>query len=144
VEIATIGFTQSPADHFFERLRRGGVRRLVDVRLNHTSQLAGFSKSEDLAYFLAKIVNARYEHDQRLAPTEELLAAYRKKQISWPDYEQSFLELMRERGIPAAVDRRAFAEKTVLLCSEASADRCHRRLVAELLGGYWGASVEHL
>ena len=144
MEIATIGFTQSSAEHFFERLRRAGVRRLVDVRLNNSSQLAGFSKADDLAYFLRTLLDASYEHNLELAPTDELLGAYRKKQISWPEYEQAFLDLMLERGVPAAVQREAFAEKTVLLCSEATPDRCHRRIVAELLSKSWGASIEHL
>jgi uncharacterized protein YeaO (DUF488 family) len=106
--------------------------------------LAGFAKSADLAYLLAKICDASYEHDVNLAPTAELLDAYRKKQIDWPEYERSFHSLMEQRQIPANLDRAPFERKTVLLCSEATPDKCHRRLVAGLLAAHWGAGVEHL
>lgn len=114
------------------------------MRLNNVSQLAGFTKSADLAYFLREICGASYEHDVRLAPTPELLDSYRKKQITWEEYTAAFLELMEERGVPASIDRSAFETKTVLLCSEATAERCHRRLVGELMTQAWGARIEHL
>jgi uncharacterized protein (DUF488 family) len=144
LEIATIGFTQSSAQHFFERLKRAGVRRLVDVRLNNVSQLAGFAKSADLAYFLETICGATYEHDLRLAPTQEMLDAYRKKRIAWPEYELAFRGLMLERGVPAVLERSAFEAKTALLCSEHTSDKCHRRIVAEILSKEWSATIEHL
>lgn len=109
------------------------------------SQLAGFAKAADLSFFLRSIVGATYEHDTRLSPSEELLAAYRGKEVSWGDYEPRFLELMEERGVPEIIERAPYeAAKTVLLCSEATAEHCHRRLVAELLRDAWGAKVEHL
>ena len=114
------------------------------MRLNNVSQLAGFAKSGDLPYFLAELCGASYEHDVRLAPTAGLLESYRKKQITWEEYEAAFLKLMEERGVPAAIDRSAFETKTVLLCSEAKAERCHRRLVGELMAQAWGARIEHL
>jgi uncharacterized protein (DUF488 family) len=144
VEIATIGFTQSSAEYFFERLKRAGIQRLLDIRLNNSSQLSGFAKSGDLAYFLKTICGAEYEHDVRLAPTQELLDGYRKRRGSWEAYERAFLGLMRERNVPAILDRNTFEQKTVLLCSEAGPARCHRRLVAELLADWWGARIEHL
>jgi uncharacterized protein (DUF488 family) len=144
VEIATIGFTQSSAERFFERLRAARIRRLVDIRLNNVSQLAGFAKSADLAYFLRQICDASYEHDTRLAPTSELLDRYRAKEITWDEYEPLFLELLEERQVPASIDRAAFDAKTALLCSEATPEKCHRRLVAELMSREWGAKIEHL
>lgn len=117
---------------------------MVDVRLNNVSQLAGFAKSGDLAYFLREIRGIAYEHDLRLAPNAELLDSYRKKEITWDEYEPAFLELMEERNVPAAIDRGTFETKTVLLCSEATAERCHRRLVSELMAQAWGARIEHL
>ncbi|MBI2760470.1 MAG: DUF488 domain-containing protein [Chloroflexi bacterium] len=144
MEIATIGFTQSTAERFFERLRAARIERLVDIRLNNVSQLAGFAKSADLRYFLRVICNADYEHDLRLAPVQELLDGYRGKQASWDAYEQQFLALMRERGVPDVIDRAPYERKTALLCSEATPERCHRRLVAGLLAERWGARVEHL
>jgi uncharacterized protein (DUF488 family) len=140
--IATIGFTKSTAERFFERLRAAGIERLVDVRLHNTSQLAGFARAGDLAYFLRTICNIAYAHDLRLAPSPELFDGYKKRGGSWESYEQAFLRLMQERDIPAILDREAFARKTVLLCSET--EPCHRRLVAELLAERWGARIEHL
>ena len=144
MQIATIGFTRSSAEDFFERLKNARVERLLDIRLNNVSQLAGFAKSRDLAYFLKVICGADYEHDQRLAPTQELLDRYRKQRGGWAEYEREFLQLMHERKIPLTLDRATFARKTVLLCSEARPEQCHRRLVAELLAREWGADVHHL
>lgn len=144
MEIATIGFTKSSAQHFFERLSQAGVQRLVDIRLNNVSQLAGFAKAPDLAYFLDAICSITYEHDVRLAPTQELLKAYRNKEITWSMYEKGFRELMLERNIPAMLDKDPFQAKTALLCSEPEPDHCHRRLVGELLTASWRATMEHL
>ena len=144
MEIATIGFTQSSAQHFFERLNRAGVRRLVDVRLSNVSQLAGFAKANDLAYFLDAISSISYKHDLRLAPTKEMFKAYRADELSWDGYESEFRALMVERKIPDALEKEPFETKTVLLCSEAAPEHCHRRVVAELVAQRWGAVVEHL
>lgn len=138
MEIYTIGFTRTTAEHFFGRLRESGVERLLDVRLNNRSQLAGFAKSPDLSFFLRGLVGAAYEHDTRLAPTKEILDAYRKRhEMPWEDYERLFLQLMRERHIESELDRAEFARPTVLLCSEDTPEHCHRRLVAEYLADYW-------
>ena len=114
------------------------------MRLNNVSQLAGFAKSGDLAYFLDELCGASYEHDTRLSPTPELLRGYRAKEIAWDAYEPAFLEIMEERGVPEIIERAPYASKTALLCSEATPERCHRRLVAELMGRVWGARIEHL
>jgi uncharacterized protein (DUF488 family) len=139
VEIFTIGFTKTTAENFFGRLKSSRIERLLDVRLNNRSQLAGFAKEKDLAYFLRELVGARYEHAPLLAPTQEILDAYKKKgAMPWVQYEDSFLTLMRDRGIENSVDRAGFEQRTVLLCSEDTPDRCHRRLVAEYLADRWG------
>lgn len=116
----------------------------MDVRLNNVSQLAGFAKSADLAYFLETICGVTYEHDLRLAPTQAMLDAYRKKEMVWAEYESAFRDLMVARGIPGVLDVGAFEAKTVLLCSEATPENCHRRVVAELMQREWSATVEHL
>jgi uncharacterized protein (DUF488 family) len=138
VEVFTIGFTRKTASDFFTALRQAGIRRLVDVRLNNTSQLAGFTRRDDLPFFLHEICQAEYVHEPSLAPTPDLLAAYRKGHHTWEDYERRFLELMRARRVDLALDRTLFAASTVLLCSEPTADRCHRRLVLDYLGQAWG------
>jgi uncharacterized protein (DUF488 family) len=145
VEIYTTGFTKKTAEQFFESLRRSGIRRLLDIRLNNSSQLAGFSKRDDLAYFLREICDADYQHEPLLAPTQELLDEYRKQKGSWEAYERRFLALMRERRIEKRIDRSLFAIPTVLLCSEATPEHCHRRLVAEYLRDHWGdLTINHL
>jgi uncharacterized protein (DUF488 family) len=146
VEIFTIGFTKTTARDFFERLRRNRIERLLDVRLNNRSQLAGFAKRDDLVYFLTEIVGATYEHELLLAPTQELLDAYKKAgEMTWPDYEDSFLRLISDRGIEDALRREDFKRRTVLLCSEDKPTNCHRRLVAEYLAQNWqDIEVTHL
>jgi len=138
MEVYTIGFTQTTAAEFFGKLKQAGIRRLVDVRLNNVSQLAGFTKRDDLQYFLAEICGAEYVHEPRLAPTKEIVDAYKKEKGSWDDYQRRFLDLMADRKIETVVDASLFDVPTVLLCSEPTADRCHRRLVLEYLDGKWG------
>ncbi len=138
MEVYTVGFTQTTAAEFFGKLKQAGIRRLVDVRLNNVSQLAGFTKRDDLQYFLAEICDAEYVHEPRLAPTKEIVDAYKKEKGSWEDYEGRFLDLMAERKVETVVDTSLFDVPTVLLCSEPTADRCHRRLILEYLDGKWG------
>lgn len=145
MEVYSIGFTQKTAEQFFGLLKSAGVLRLLDVRLNNVSQLAGFAKREDLRYFLREICGAEYQHEPLLAPTQELLDAYRKGKGSWEEYERKFLALMRERKIETKLNRAIFSVPTVLLCSEATAEQCHRRLVLEYLSDKWGdLTVRHL
>ena len=145
MEIYSIGFTQKSASEFFGALKAHHIERLLDVRLNNTSQLAGFAKQADLAYFLQEICNAAYDHEPLLAPTQELLDAFKKHKGSWDVYEESFLSLMKERKIECAIDRESFAKRTVLLCSEPTAEHCHRRLVLEYLRQHWeGIEIHHL
>jgi uncharacterized protein (DUF488 family) len=145
VEVYTTGFTQKSAEQFFRSLQRAGIRRLVDVRLNNSSQLAAFSKRDDLAYFLRVICQAEYWHEPLLAPTQELLDEYKKRKGSWDEYERRFLRLMAERRIEERLDRQLFDVPTVLLCSEHTAEHCHRRLVLEYLRDKWGdLQIAHL
>lgn len=137
MEIYSIGFTQTTAEHFFGRLKRAGVKRLLDVRLNNSSQLAGFAKAQDLPYFLGELAAAEYEHAPVLAPTQDLLDGYRKEKKGWAWYEDAFLDLMATRRIEKKLDRAAFEQPTALLCSEATAEKCHRRLVCEYLARHW-------
>jgi uncharacterized protein (DUF488 family) len=138
VEIYTIGFTKKSADEFFTSLRDHGIRRLIDVRLNNVSQLAGFSKRDDICFFLREIVGAEYLHEPLLAPTQEMLTAYRNREIDWPQYAERFIDLMTERRIEERLDTGLLAAPTVLLCSEPRQDKCHRRLVVDYLNAAWG------
>jgi uncharacterized protein (DUF488 family) len=136
--VYTIGFAQKTASEFFGALRGAGVKRLLDVRLHNSSQLAGFTKRDDLPYFLRELCGAEYLHEPLLASTREMMDAYRKRHGTWSDYEKSFLELMRERRVEQHVPRSLFDEPTVLLCSEPTPEHCHRRLVIEYLQAAWG------
>jgi hypothetical protein len=118
-------------------LRDAGIVRLLDVRLNNASWLAGFARRVDLPFFLKELCGAEYLHEPRLAPTREILGAYRKSG-GWQDYERAFFELLRERRVEETLDRNLFDVPTVLLCSEAGPEHCHRRLVLEYLDREWG------
>ena len=145
MEIYTVGFTKKTAEQFFGLLKANGIRRLLDVRLNNTSQLASFAKRDDLAYFLRELCGADYIHEPLLAPTQALLDAYKKNGGDWADYETEFLALMAAREIETHLDKSLFAPRTVMLCSEATAEQCHRRLVAEYLREKWGGlTITHL
>lgn len=132
VDLFTIGFTQKKAEQFFETLIKSGVKRVIDTRLNNVSQLAGFAKKPDLAYFLQKIGGIEYIHILDLAPTKDILDAYKKKEITWDSYEQKFNHLITQRKIESklSID---IIDKSCLLCSELKPHNCHRRLVAEYL-----------
>ena len=118
---------------------------MIDVRLNNRSQLAGFTKYRDLEFFLKEICDARYEHRPDLSPTKELLDGYKKGSVPWEDYEAAFIDLLAARRVEEKLDGRSFQTPTVLLCSEPTAERCHRRLVAEYLAAKWGdVSIVHL
>src|SRR5256885_14217156 len=115
MEIYTIGFGQKTAEQFFGSLKAAGIRRLIDVRLNNVSQLAGFTKKDDLAWFLKEIGGIDYIHERLLAPTQELLDGYKKQKGAWEDYERAFLKLMSERKIQESLDRSLFDVPSVLL-----------------------------
>ena len=137
MHIFTIGFTKKTAAEFFGILKANNIKRLIDVRLNNVSQLAGFTKRDDLAFFLREICGIEYLHEPLLAPTQEMLDAFKKAKGSWRDYEQQFLALLAERKIEAQLDRCLFEIPAVLLCSEPTAEHCHRRLVLEYLQTKW-------
>jgi uncharacterized protein (DUF488 family) len=145
MEIYSIGFTQKSAAQFFGALKQAGIRRLMDIRLNNTSQLAAFAKASDLPYFLRELCDAEYVHEPLLAPTQEILDEYKKKKGDWSAYEEEFVTLIRKRDIANTLDRASFAVPTVLLCSEPTAEHCHRRLVLEYLAQHWSdVTIHHL
>ena len=144
MKVYTIGFTKKSAATFFELLRESGAKRVVDVRLNNSSQLAGFAKKDDLAYFLKKICRMKYVHLPELAPTPEMLDAYRKEHKDWETYARQFLALMDARRISKKGIKRTLSNGC-LLCSEDKPEHCHRRLVAEYLARQWGElEIVHL
>lgn len=144
MKLFTIGFTKKSAEAFFAKLKRSGAKRVVDVRLNNVSQLAGFAKRNDLQFFLREICHMDYVHVPELTPTQDILDDYKKNKGDWGVYEQKFLELMRKREIEKKIDPAVIADGC-LLCSEDKPHHCHRRLVAEYLKSHWGdVEVSHI
>lgn len=142
--VFTIGFSRKSAEQFFTLLRHAGVKTLVDVRLNNLSQLAGFSKRDDLKFFLKELAGIEYVHLADLAPTSDMLRDYRKAKGNWAEYEKRFLDLLTARRVEDTVPKSLMVD-ACLLCSESSAEHCHRRLVAEYLEEKWGSfSIRHL
>jgi uncharacterized protein (DUF488 family) len=137
MNVFTIGFTEKTAKRFFELIRSSGVKRVVDVRLNNTGQLAGFSKQADLAYFLRELCQVEYIHVPELAPTKDILDVYKKHGGAWSVYEAEFLNLMERRRIDQSVAK-DIVNQGCLLCSENKPHHCHRRLVVEYLQNKWG------
>ncbi len=142
--LCTIGFTGKTAEEFFALLQDAGVEQVIDIRQKRTGQLSGFSKHPDLCFFLKKIAGIPYAYESRLAPPPELLKSYRRDK-NWPAYEAAFLAVLKERDVPNKLDTSSWPSKIALLCSEPSPEKCHRRLVADLLAAHWreqGDSVE--
>ena len=146
MKIHTIGYTGKSAEEFFNLLESYGIERLLDVRLKNTSQLAGFSKKQDLEFFLGRLLGTEYHHLDFLAPTSELRNAYQESGEDWELYVREFSRLLEERRVLERLDRDFFAHKRCcLLCSEPTPERCHRRLVAEYLGDSWpDVEIVHL
>jgi len=145
MKLYTIGFTQKTAEEFFDLLKKNGVQRVIDIRLYPGGQLAGFTKQADLRYFLRELIGCDYRHLSELTPTDELLKGFRSDK-NWQKYDPAFFRLMQQRGIPQKLERSLFEEQPCcLLCSEATPEHCHRRLVADLLASKWGGvTIIHL
>ena len=139
MKISTIGFTKKTAQRFFDLIKNSGAKRIVDVRLNNVSQLAGFAKRDDLKFFLKEICNVDYVHAPELAPTKEMLDGYKKEHKDWKKYEQEFLDLMEQRKIENSLSQEVIAEGC-LLCSEdkpisVTDDWCMS--ISQIIGGNW-------
>jgi uncharacterized protein (DUF488 family) len=144
INLYTIGFTKKSAEVFFGKIQDAGVQKVIDIRLNNVSQLAGFTKKDDLAYFLKTICDCDYRHEPLLAPTKLILDAYKDKIIGWPEYEKQFNALLRERSARELVNASEL-NRACLLCSEETPDHCHRRLVAEYFRDHFtGLEITHL
>jgi uncharacterized protein (DUF488 family) len=145
VEIYTVGFAGKTAEAFFGTLKRAGVQRVIDIRLRPSGGLSLFARGTDLPFFLRELCGAEHVHVPLLAPTKDILSDYRKKKTDWLEYERRFLALLDERKVAAKLDRELFSVPVALLCSEASPEHCHRRLVAEYLQSHWpDVRVKHL
>jgi len=131
-KIFTIGSSRKTAEEFFRLLEDNGVTKIIDVRLNNTSQILAFAKYPDIEFFTCKILGAKYFHDRKFTPSEKILVRYKKNDIDWDEYEKEFAELMNYRDIDTYIaDKYSTQENYCLLCSEPTPEYCHRRLVAE-------------
>ncbi len=135
MNIFTIGFAQKSAKQFFEVLEKNGIDCLIDIRLNNSSQLAGFTKGKDLEYFLGKICKIKYIHELKFAPTKDILDNYKNKKISWQEYEIKFNDLLEVRNCNLIFNKLVGNKynNICLLCSEVEPNNCHRRLFANYL-----------
>lgn len=144
MKVFTIGFTKKNAEQFFTLLKQPGLERVVDSRLNNVSQLAGFTKKDDLRFFLSEICHIDYVHLPELAPTQDILDAYKRDGGDWQTYEKQFLALMVKRRVEETLDKKLISG-ACLLCSEATPEHCHRRLIVEYLREKWGdVDIRHL
>jgi uncharacterized protein (DUF488 family) len=143
-QLYTIGFTKKNAQTFFSKIQHAGVVKLIDIRLNNVSQLAGFAKRDDLRFFLKELCNCEYLHIPNFAPTKEILDAYKKKQIDWTEYVIRFNQLIKDRKIESLITTEEL-NNSCFLCSEATPEQCHRRLVAEYFQDKFGnIEIKHL
>ena len=143
MKIYTIGFTKHTSEEFFEKLKSVGVKRVIDIRLNKTSQLAAFAKGTDLPYLLKSTGGIEYLSHSELAPTKELLKSYRSKEITWEEFEKSYKNQIKDTKVILGLNKDDF-EDACLLCSENTAEKCHRRLLAEELAKIWDIEIIHL
>jgi uncharacterized protein (DUF488 family) len=143
MNLFTIGYTQKSAEEFFTALTQNGVKKLIDIRLNNQSQLAGFANAKHLPYLL-KIHNIAYEYKIEFSPTKELLKGYQDKVIDWQEYEKQYNQILVNREILKKLSISEF-ENAVLLCSEPTAKQCHRRLAAEYIAQHFeNVKIKHL
>ena len=145
MNIYTIGFTKKDAKTFFDFINESDIKTVLDVRLNNISQLSGFAKKNDLTFFLKELCGSDYLHVPEFAPTKEMLNSYKKKEISWNQYENDFLELMDKGSIHKHLSS-DLLDHGCLLCSEHEPHFCHRRLVVEFinLNTDYNLTVTHL
>ena len=143
MKIYTIGFTKHTSEEFFEKLKSVGVKRVIDIRLNKTSQLAAFAKGSDLPYLLKATGGIEYLSHSELAPTKDLLKSYRSKEITWEEFEKSYKNQIKDSKAILGLNKGDF-EDACLLCSENTPEKCHRRLLAEELAKIWDLEIIHL
>ena len=141
--IYTIGFTKHTSEQFFEKLKSARVKRIIDIRINKTSQLADFAKGSDLPYLLKATGGIGYLSHSELAPSKELLKSYRSKEITWEEFEKNYNNQIKDSKAIFGLNKSDF-DGACLLCSEDTAEKCHRRLLAEELAKIWDLEIIHL
>lgn len=139
INLFNIGFTQKSAEEFFGILKKNKIECLVDIRLNPNGQLSRFAFEKDLPFFLNNLGDGcKYAHRVDLAPQNELLKEVRTKGSAMSkDYklfEKEFNEYLEKKSkIGNFVEQFKKYQNVVLLCSEHTTEKCHRRLVSNML-----------
>lgn len=128
----TIGTTKKSLKQFIKLLQQNKIETLIDTRLHNTSQLAGFSKKDDLSFILG-LVKIKYSHNLSLAPSQEFLRPFKHKQLSWEQYENFYIDLIKNRHVEKQINNIVGTGHNCILCSEDSPSHCHRRLLAQYL-----------
>jgi len=142
VKVFTIGFTKKTAEDFFTRLKQAGVKKVIDVRLNNESQIAGFAKKQDLPYFLKTVAGIEYEHrPDLLAPTQNVIDEYRKDKKGVDNFKKKYLQLVKKRKVEQALSPKDL-DRACLLCSEDKADACHRHFLTQYLQEQWDGQLD--
>jgi uncharacterized protein (DUF488 family) len=148
IKLFNIGFTQKSAEEFFEKLKANKIDCLCDIRLNPNGQLSRFAFEKDLPYFLDKLVDGcKYVHRVDLAPQKELLTEVRTKGSAMSkDYklfEKAFNQYLEQKSnIENFVKQFNKYQNVVLLCSEPTIEKCHRRLVSSMLLNKFGDDIK--
>lgn len=144
--VFTIGFTKKSAQTFFELIKSNNITALIDIRLNNHSQLAGFSKGNDLEYFLKEICKCSYRYETIFAPTKELMDNSKSQAITLQQFEAAYLRLMEERNALHYFQNQYLeSDRICLLCSEDTPELCHRRVLAEMIAGkYPHIEIKHI
>ncbi|MXX52917.1 MAG: DUF488 domain-containing protein [Dehalococcoidia bacterium] len=144
-KIYTIGFTGKAAREFFDLLNSTDAKYLADTRLNNNSQLAGFTKKGNIEYFVQNLTDMEYVELPLLAPEKEMFQQYRKD-ADWELYESRYNQLLMRRSAAETIDRNLLDNGVILLCSERTPEKCHRRLAAEYLkaNGFPQVEILHL
>ena len=131
-KIYTIGFSKKSLREFVKLLKNSQIEKLIDIRLNNTSQLSGYAKKDDLAYIM-ELINIEYVHDISLAPDNKLLSDYKKNLVDWGDYKTRYLNILEERNIKDSINELTNNKTVCLLCSEHKPNKCHRSLLASFI-----------
>lgn len=140
MKVFTIGINNKSAEQFFRLLSDNKIIKIIDIRLNNTTQLCGFSKMNDLKFFLKRILNIEYEYISDFAPTKDIMVSYRENK-DWNKFKTDYLKLLENRKVKESYQNYDF-RNTCFLCSEDDADNCHRKILSEFLDN--SAEIIHL
>jgi uncharacterized protein (DUF488 family) len=143
MKLRTIGYEAASQAAVIAELQRAGVEVLIDVRAVPSSRRAGFSKKL-LAASLAE-AGIDYVHLRELGtpkPGRQAARAGRHAEMV-AIYEAHLAEPEAQFELAEALDI-ARDRPSALLCYEADAAHCHRRIVAGRLSAQFPFEVEDL